>query len=160
MAMCDPLTGLFNRRAFAEHFQQMCTDKRNYTLAILDIDFFKQINDQHGHLVGDEVLQFISRQLTDILQPADVIARFGGEEFVMLIQRDSQELTNQQLEQMRTHFTNCEICIEKGRLKVTVSIGATFVSSSDGCDMQAQIEAADNALYQAKACGRNRVVWG
>ena len=159
MAMSDPLTGLYNRRALEEHFAQHDAVNSSYALAILDVDHFKQINDQHGHMVGDQVLKAIASRLGNQVRSDDLIARIGGEEFAIVIHSDNQQVLHERLNEMRLSLANDEIVCEQLVLNVTVSIGAHFVVKGSQSTWEEQIKAADQALYKAKGLGRNRVVW-
>ena len=157
-AITDPLTQLFNRRHFFELSNQLLTlRKRNglpLSLAFLDLDNFKLINDQHGHEVGDRVLQKVSNILKEKIRESDVVARFGGEEFIILFTNTDKnhalavcEMIKKALEEadMPEHVNN-----------ITTSIGVSGVD--DGDTINQVIKRADNALYEAKNKGRNQIV--
>ena len=148
----DPLTGLANRRSF---FDTVLQQKTAFSVAMLDIDFFKHINDTFGHSGGDTVL----RDLADHLRKAFAgchIARFGGEEFAILMPSNNKLTDLKQLEDFRKQITASLIMIDERPLHFTISIG--YASNSDGVrDIHALLKIADDALYRAKETGRNRV---
>ncbi|MDV6314969.1 diguanylate cyclase [Idiomarina sp. HP20-50] len=159
MARQDPLTNLGNRRAFDEHLQHelnRCRRDGTYlSLAILDIDYFKKVNDRFLHTVGDKVLIRLAEVLNDEIRDIDYVARWGGEEFAVLITNSELEMAKEASERMRERIaaTNFSDLVED--LKITVSIGVA--SSYHYADHSSLLVAADQALYQAKASGRNRV---
>jgi diguanylate cyclase len=147
----DPLTGVCNRRAFDETLKSLVAQKNRYSaplsLAILDIDFFKQINDKQGHLDGDRVLQELSQLLRGNMRDCDVLARFGGEEFVILMPNTELPAACNLSERIRATI--------EGSLSITVSMGvATASGDESGSELVAR---ADAALYAAKKAGRNCV---
>ncbi|RAI40704.1 GGDEF domain-containing protein [Rhodoplanes roseus] len=158
-ASTDPLTGLFNRRAFFEGAPQLAaaqTRKREPLAAmVFDLDHFKAINDRHGHFVGDEVLKLFAAVIGSTLRATDLVARFGGEEFVVLLPGGVDEAAIA-AERVRNAFE------EAGRQVGTHAIGATVsvgVAAGDpSTDVSVMLMEADAALYRAKALGRNRVV--
>lgn len=160
-AHIDSLTKLPNRRwldhAFQREQQNSIKNKRPLCLIMLDVDFFKDYNDQHGHLAGDAVLQFISQQLRDQLRPHDSLARFGGEEFVILLPNLSLPEAAQVAERLRSclakfsHIPNSQPTLPG----VTISLGVAEFSPED--QLNCLVHKADQALYQAKQQGRNRV---
>jgi len=162
-AHSDALTGLANRRAmdkFVAESLGCVDDNEDYALSciILDIDFFKKINDQYGHLVGDSVLRFIAKILKNLTKGQDLVARFGGEEFIILLPnticRDAYALANKLREKFQT--TSLTIRDSNQTLKITVSFGiATYRKGEPVSDFIAR---ADKALYLAKESGRNRVM--
>lgn len=158
----DELTGTFNRRAFARFFAreaERCSSLGlPMSLAYFDADRFKKINDQFGHAVGDSVLVSMTRQAQKVLRPQDLLFRFGGEEFVILLSHTSREGAVAIAEQLRADIErNVATPGKFGPEPVTVSIGVASVSPPD-LSQDRLLEAADRALYRAKAGGRNRVV--
>jgi two-component system cell cycle response regulator len=160
----DYLTGLYNRKFFMERFVEELAWASRYgeplSIIILDIDFFKKINDTHGHSCGDDVLIQLSRRLQAELRSHDILARYGGEEFIVLLSNTDGEGALQVGERLREAvqgqiFSCEELCV---MLPVTISSGV--VSSEGGTDLtpDSMIMQADQALYAAKAAGRNRVV--
>jgi len=156
----DTLTGLLNRRGFFEAADTAVAQARRYhrhiTLAVLDLDHFKQVNDTHGHAGGDAVLSEVSQQMKRCFRESDVLARLGGEEFVVLLTETSAEAARIALERLRVAVEALDITHGGRSIRVTTSIGA--------CDWSEQTRSvddwlaeADTALYQAKNGGRNRV---
>lgn len=158
-SLLDPLTGLPNRAAWAERLELEVARRQRYggqlLLAVLDIDHFKRINDGYGHLAGDRVLKIIAGELQKRLRKTDFIARFGGEEFVLLIPATPLESGLQLLEALRTAIEACPFHF-KGE-PVTITFSAGIVEFTDGVTADAVFERADQALYRAKGAGRNRV---
>ena len=157
----DPLTGLFNRRYLEESLEQSknLAERGGFPLSLLmaDIDHFKEINDTHGHQIGDRVLVWLSAQLCANTRSGDLIYRFGGEEFLILLQNASPEIAAMRAEKIRAAIETAICRCEGTVVKITISIGtATF--PIDGQDMETVIRAADTALYSAKSGGRNRIV--
>ena len=159
-ALHDPLTGLFNRRYLIEFFQReqarALRERTSLALAMIDLDHFKQLNDNHGHLVGDEVLQAVAQHLQDNLRSTDAVFRIGGEEFLLVC-------TNTPLKDMAVLANKLRMSIEKlqwpaiaGLDSVTCGFGlASFPEHAT--DATSAFLAADTALYRAKANGRNQV---
>jgi len=158
MATQDPLTGLLNRRGLMAclemHFRSRTAG--NAHLLIVDIDHFKRINDTHGHRAGDEVLREFAATLQRALRDTDVLARWGGEEFLLLINDTSPELANIGLERARDMLASAPLLAHMPDLRVTFSAGLTGYDDVE--ELSICIERADQALYRAKAEGRNRTV--
>jgi diguanylate cyclase (GGDEF)-like protein len=157
----DPLTGLLNRRAFLAAAERQVAYARRYdrTLAVVvaDIDHFKQVNDTHGHAAGDAVIRDIARQLQAAARDTDMVARFGGEEFVVLLMESDVTAAVAYAERTRALIAGSPVVAESGaQVRVTISLGCTVLSAGDR-DVQDAIDRADDALYGAKAAGRNRV---
>lgn len=159
-AHTDPLTGIGNRRAMdkflAEQLDEESVD--NFSCVILDIDYFKRINDQYGHMVGDSVLRFIAKLLQQASKGQDFVGRFGGEEFILLLPNTSAVNAYAFAEKLRKLLqeTNLKLRNTQTNLKFTTSVGvSTYHKGEAVADF---ISRADNALYVAKATGRNRVV--
>ena len=161
MATTDGLTGLTNHRTFQQRFAEMLerAARHNHRVALLlcDVDFFKKVNDNYGHPVGDEVLRRVARVLQEVPRKIDVPARYGGEEFAVLLDNVDLVQAKQVAERIRIEISKVVVESEKGPLSVTESIGVT-VFPEDGRDRAILIERADLALYHAKHTGRNRVV--
>ena len=163
MAVTDGLTGLHNRRYVTSHIENLVNranvDGKPISVMMLDLDFFKKINDTHGHAAGDDVLRGFADRLRGRLRGIDLAARYGGEEFVVVMPDTDGETAGIVAERLRAFIAEQPFRLEdKGKpLAVTVSIG---VSSSRGADETAEsmLERADKALYEAKHAGRNRVV--
>ncbi|QSX34488.1 GGDEF domain-containing protein [Shewanella avicenniae] len=160
LATTDPLTGLFNRRRFKELVKleqnRMKRQQRCFTIALLDIDHFKSINDSFGHDSGDKVLQAVAAMLKQTCREADSICRWGGEEFVVLLVETGLSEANVVAERIRQECSALQVSGLAQRT-VTVSIGLAELRPSD-LSVEDLINRADKALYQAKARGRNCVV--
>jgi diguanylate cyclase (GGDEF)-like protein len=161
LATRDELTGLYNRRHMLDVLSQhqkrlMRTGHHRFCLAIIDLDFFKRINDTHGHNVGDEVLRNFSQAAATVLRETDVIARWGGEEFLVLLNDTHTSQAGIGLERIREHLERILLVPAMPELRPTFSAGLTGYWTDE--PLHACIERADRALYQAKAEGRNRTV--
>ena len=161
LATRDELTGLFNRRHMLEVLTQhqkrlIRSGHHRFCLALLDIDHFKRINDTHGHGVGDEVLREFSATVQRALRDTDVIARWGGEEFLLLINDTAPELASICVDRARELLAAEPLLPHMPDLKVTFSAGLTGYFDIE--DLSTCIDRADQALYRAKANGRNRTV--
>jgi len=159
----DPLTGLFNLRQFWEDLNREVERSRRYnrfcSLAMIDIDCFKQYNDRYGHLQGDEVLKQAAEIFREHIRTSDIAARYGGEEFVVIMPETGKELALLVGEKLRGAFAGHPFPPEGNRHgeRLTVSIGiATF--PLDGTTPRELVDVADKALYRAKEGGRNRIV--
>lgn len=156
----DALTGVGNRFAFSRTFEreQLLAKRHGSDLAllILDIDHFKRVNDEFGHLAGDKVLRCVADAMTDVMRATDEIFRYGGEEFTAILPTTDDSGAYVIAERIRKRVEQLEVQFEQRVIKVTMSIG---VASTAGIDAAAQLfEQADNNLYQAKRSGRNRVI--
>ncbi|RXT53017.1 hypothetical protein B6S44_19970 [Bosea sp. Tri-44] len=160
LAETDGLTGILNRGALEQRAASMLAarpEQQPLPLILLDIDHFKRINDNYGHIAGDEVLKETARRLQAALRPADVIARFGGEEFAILL-ADPTTRPDQIAERLRSTFLAAPFALDTGAtVSVTASFGVAAMTPAGG-NWPDLVEAADQALYEAKAAGRNRVV--
>lgn len=155
----DPLTGVGNRR-----FGEMTLSSRMYDLhthAILfgvlfmDIDHFKNVNDRYGHKIGDNVLAMVAKSISSSLRKIDVVARWGGEEFVAILPRASKVVIKAISERIRMLIENCFIVVGDDKLNVTISIGATISQVGDSIDTI--VNRADRLMYLSKWKGRNCV---
>jgi diguanylate cyclase (GGDEF)-like protein len=130
-------------------------------VALLDLDRFKQINDTHGHLLGDEVLRQIATTMTEVLRDYDLAGRFGGEEFVMLLPQTRAVDALRIAERVRAHISRLPIYASEApgaeRVPVTVSIGVAALDAGSRRELTELLAAADAALYRAKASGRDQV---
>lgn len=161
LATRDELTGLFNRRHMLEVLNQHQkrldrSGHHQFHLALLDIDHFKRINDTYGHNVGDDVLQRFAQVIESTLRETDILARWGGEEFLLLINDTHAELAKVALERTRTALSQAPLLPEHPEIVITFSAGLT--GYEEGERLHDCIERADGALYQAKKQGRNRIV--
>ena len=163
MSMTDGLTGLFNHRQFEILLDNELKKSDRYgnsiALIILDIDFFKKVNDTYGHLAGDQVLREVSALLKTQTRDSDLLARYGGEEFaIVLCRMDPANVVNM-AERIRKSIEVHTFCTQMGHnLKVTVSQGVCCYPAQGIHDALQLIEASDTALYEAKRTGRNRVI--
>jgi diguanylate cyclase (GGDEF)-like protein len=153
----DTLTGLYNRNKFEEVFEYELSQVKRYgyklSLAIADIDHFKLFNDTYGHMVGDEVLKLVADTLRSCTRSSDTLARWGGEEFVMLFPQTGYEDALMLLEKCRKRVAELDY---KEYGNITLSFGMT--SYTEGDTLDSMLRRADEVLYEAKAQGRNRVI--
>jgi diguanylate cyclase len=161
-ALIDPLTTLPNRAAWGERLEKEVglwqKNKNELLLAMLDLDHFKRINDNYGHLAGDKVLKIIANELRKRLRPSDFIARFGGEEFVLLIPNTSVREGLALLEKLRKAIEACPFHFKGEPVTITVSMGLTAFRAGER--NESVLQRADQALYRAKNEGRNRIEQG
>jgi len=157
LALLDSLTQLPNRNAYeqrlAYEFERWQRYQRPLVLAVCDLDHFKLINDNFGHLAGDKVLRIIAKTLRKRLRKTDFVARFGGEEFVILMPETEQQEAQQTLEAIREAVAASPFHFRDKPVAVTLSIG--IAAFSNGVTSDDIFERADTALYQAKQGGRN-----
>ncbi len=162
LATHDDLTGLVNRR----HMQELLENERmrldrteqDWCVALIDLDHFKSVNDAHGHAIGDEVLRSLSRQAHTLIRRTDVLARWGGEEFVLLLPNTPIGMATISLERLREHFHANPLELHGIALPVSFSAGLT--EHLRGETVAQTLERADKLCYQAKTLGRNRVELG
>ena len=156
MVNSDSLTGIYNRRFFSEFLQNEIAVseryKKTFCLIMLDIDFFKKINDNYGHDIGDKILKELVEVIKKSIRKSDLFARVGGEEFAVIAPETSLENAIFLAEKIRL---NVEANTYSKNIKVTISLGISQYSSKD--DHNTIFKRADNALYKAKGKGRNRV---
>ena len=165
-ALQDPLTGLYNRRMLEERLGSELAAARRHdrvvAVLMVDIDHFKAINDRYGHLAGDETLRMVARTLRATIRQEDFVARFGGEEFVVIAPETGLEGARLLGERIRRAVERSRCVWQDDELSVTVSAGATVselpAEFVPGLTAHALVDAADRALYRAKEEGRNRVV--
>jgi diguanylate cyclase (GGDEF)-like protein len=159
LAQHDPLTGLHNRRAFFDlskaAWAQTHRNARPLSVLMLDIDHFKQINDRHGHEAGDKLLVTVSRLLLTTRRVGDLLARWGGEEFVLLLPETDLHQARQFAERIRQIIQESGATPEPDAIRCTTSIGVAEYAGDTNLD--ALIARADARLYEAKAGGRNKV---
>lgn len=157
----DPLTGLHNRRFLEEYSEALVSGvlRRKTIIGLLmcDIDFFKQVNDTYGHDIGDIVLREVSQAIKMTIRQSDILVRFGGEEFLVILIDMEQGKTEQQAEEIRRKIEAIKISTNRAILQRTISIGVAEFPV-DGENFWHAIKYADVALYKAKASGKNRVV--
>jgi diguanylate cyclase (GGDEF)-like protein/PAS domain S-box-containing protein len=162
LARTDALTGVTNRRHFLELAEVECARARRYrrplSILMLDVDHFKQVNDRHGHLVGDEVLRLVAARLAQHMRVTDLLGRFGGEEFICLLGEGDLAAALYTAERLRQIVEAARLETDAdGSLRVTISIGLAHARGGDDFTLDGLIERADRALYASKAAGRNRV---
>ena len=157
----DGLTGLYNRRFLDEFVEkisaQSSRDKISYGVLMVDIDYFKMVNDTHGHDVGDMVIKRLSEILSSSIREADLAIRFGGEEFLVLLYNPTAEGAIEVAQKIRKSFEATSFQLDKENLKKTTSIGVSLFPT-DADSMWKVIKFADTALYKAKNSGRNQVI--
>ncbi len=158
-AMTDPLTGLLNRRAMDAELSiaraRAIRHGQTYALMMADLDHFKRVNDAYGHDVGDEVLVELARRLQRCVRTEDRVARWGGEEFLLLVQDVDEEGAMQVAEKIRRVVARTPFVTTAGELDIAISVG--LATHDETIPTDKLIAQADHALYQAKQNGRNRV---
>ena len=159
-ALTDPLTGLSNRRHYEMLFKREHERCRRHqtvmTLGMIDLDHFKRINDDYGHDTGDQVLKFVAEILQKPLRHSDILGRFGGEEFILILPDTSLQQAQAIAERMRKALEDDALIHDDVLIKVTATFGLTQVRAED-LDIQDCVRRADDALYEGKRSGRNRV---
>jgi diguanylate cyclase (GGDEF)-like protein len=155
------LTGLFNRRAFIDfaerRMKQHQRDRTALAFLIFDLDWFKSVNDTHGHAIGDLALRLFAETLRTNLRPDDIAGRLGGEEFAAVLSGVDEISAACIAERIREKFAEAGEKIDGACVEVTVSVGVAGCRAEETADLERLGEAADEALYRAKAHGRNRV---
>jgi diguanylate cyclase (GGDEF)-like protein len=163
MATHDGLTGLFNHKTFYELLEKEMFRAHRYkgclALLMIDIDFFKKVNDTFGHQAGDLALRELANYLTDSTRGGDTVCRYGGEEIMIIMPELNKKEVLQAAERLREGVANLKFKQPKGKgdFKVTVSIGVVFYIAGSNASLDSLVAAADAALYEAKTSGRNRV---
>lgn len=162
LAFTDALTGAVNRHQFnkvlAEEISRAIYEHQPLSILLLDIDYFKKINDNFGHAIGDEVLIMFYRACKDVVRNADVVARIGGEEFVIVLPNTNAQNACQFAERLREKIQQLDIIVDENKVELTVSIGVSqWLNDTFSC-AEDFVADADKLLYQAKAQGRNKVV--
>ena len=157
-AIVDPLTGISNRRAYDERFEiEYSRWKRNHeplTLAIMDIDHFKNINDTYGHPIGDKVLKVVAGRIQQQVRESDFFGRIGGEEFAFILVNSQIEDALEKVETLRKSVEECNFRVKKKKFQVTISVGLSSFKSRDS--IESVYQRADQALVKAKQTGRNK----
>ncbi len=161
LAITDPLTGLYNRRRFYDCLKKDFASTKRYAHAlsciIIDVDHFKKINDRYGHLVGDAVLKDLAQIISSSLREVDIVSRFGGEEFAILLPHTSKDGAVKVAERILTKIRAATFKYDEATLKTTASIGVASMEDVKKGDSDEIIRLADLALYTAKQKGRDRV---
>ena len=163
LASTDPMTTLYNRRYFTEIsdkiFHIAKREKTKLSLIMIDIDYFKNVNDTYGHPIGDKVIISIASILKEQTRSSDIVCRFGGEEYIILLPHTDIESSEKVAHTIRKLVEESAVLLDNNeRLKVTVSLGVSAVNMKKDIDMEVAIHRADNALYEAKKSGKNKVV--
>jgi diguanylate cyclase (GGDEF)-like protein/PAS domain S-box-containing protein len=156
----DALTGLFNRRYLDETLERELAraSRASFLIGVvmIDIDHFKQVNDIHGHKVGDLILQALGNLLLSQIRAGDIACRYGGDEFLLILPQASKTITAERAEKLRIGFEALRVACGEEALQTTISLGVA-VYPADGVTTEAVINAADQAMYRAKGIGGNRV---
>ncbi|HSR50893.1 MAG TPA: diguanylate cyclase [Acidobacteriota bacterium] len=164
MALHDPLTGLFNRGAILDKLNSELSRARRSSepvaLILGDIDHFKQINDNHGHPAGDEVLRRISARLRESSRSYDSVGRYGGEEFLVVVPGCGPQDAIKQARRLHRTIRDEPVKCQEHRLPVTMSMGLTVYDGASEPDIEQLVHDADDALYRAKRRGRDRIEYG
>jgi diguanylate cyclase (GGDEF)-like protein len=157
----DPLTGAFNRRHLQERLSSEAAFARRHgtplSLILLDVDHFKQINDDYGHTTGDAALRQLTQALSLLTRQEDVLARYGGEEFALLARGIDRNSTLVLAERIRRAVELQRLETDQGAIAFTVSVGVAYCAPGEATNAQLLFEAADRALYAAKDAGRNSI---
>jgi two-component system, cell cycle response regulator len=160
-AMRDSLTGAWNHAAILDILRsELYRGRReggSLSVVLADLDHFKDVNDTFGHLAGDEALCEAYRRMANAMRPYDMIGRYGGEEFLIVLPGCDEIGAFHFCERLRGHIADSPIAYKGEEITVTVSVGAVVHEHSEAADCQALLQAADQALYRAKRSGRNRV---
>ncbi|MDY0298967.1 MAG: GGDEF domain-containing protein [Candidatus Cloacimonadaceae bacterium] len=164
LSLRDSLTGLRNRRYMENNLTQIVAlsfrHKASVSFAMLDIDYFKRVNDIYGHAAGDSVLRDLGTILESAFRKSDIIIRYGGEEFLVVLFDVSMQRSKKMMQDLRQQIENKTFQYKNNKIKITISIGLSceqFSTSADCCELQRFVQNADAALYKAKEKGRNRV---
>ena len=156
LSRIDPLTNVMNRRSIANQLEQLHQQRKAlYSVVLLDLDHFKNINDQFGHSMGDQVLVNVAKCLANNLRDRDMIGRFGGEEFILLLPNTTTEQAQHVAERCRIALTELNFVYEQQPFSISASFGIS--SSQNASEPQQIIRQADQALYAVKTAGRNQV---
>jgi two-component system cell cycle response regulator len=162
VAATDPLTGLYNRRHFSRVVDQLFNEAQRYdtdlSCVMIDLDGYKQLNDSLGHLVGDQLLVVAGKVISANMRKMDVAARYGGDEFVLLLPRAATDEAAGVAQRIRDEFRQASAILLRRNDGVSMSIGIGSIRDDAPAGTEQLIAAADSALYHAKAAGRNRVV--
>src|SRR5947209_5804486 len=162
LAITDALTGLYNRRYLETHISGLIEHAfsrgKALTVLVLDIDYFKSINDSHGHDVGDEVLREFALRVRKSIRGIDLACRYGGEEFVVIMPETDLAVGTTVAERLRRRIAGEPFSVHQGVRSIEVTISVGIAALSDGDNGATVMKRADQALYRAKRAGRNRVV--
>ena len=162
-ARTDELSGVGNRKAFEEHLPFMLLNYKrkgeSFALILLDVDHFKWINDTHGHQAGDQVVMILGKTLKELLRPRDYVARYGGDEFAIMLAEVDLDAAIKASQRVRIEVerTTFDCGVKGARVAVTFSMGLAIISEND--TPESLVKKADGALYQSKHRGRNQLNW-
>lgn len=163
MSVTDALTGLYNRRHLENNLEREFLRAQRYkndlSIAVLDVDFFKKINDSYGHLCGDYVLKEIAYLALETFRKTDMVFRYGGEEIVVILTETALDKALIPLERLRKSVADYPFSYDEKSFSVTVSIGVDALNENFA-NAEGLLKSADDALYRAKDAGRNKVVTG
>lgn len=155
LARTDALTGIANRRRLNEAMANLTVEAEEYALILVDIDHFKQVNDTHGHDVGDDILRELGMLLSSECEDRHLVGRFGGEEFLIIMPDATKEEVTRLAESIREKVSAFAFETSAGKLHITISLGACH---SNDIEIDSVLKHADEALYHAKESGRNRFI--
>ncbi len=162
MTILDGLTGIHNKRYLLEFLERELAGAKRHghplSLVMFDLDFFKQVNDQHGHLAGDHVLKEVASRIRGRIRREDLFARYGGEEFAVVLASTGLDGAVTMAEHLRRLVSDRPVIFDGNPLAVTVSLGVACADGEPNVDVDGLIKRADDNLYAAKHAGRNRVV--
>jgi len=161
LAAFDDLTGVYNRRSMFHHLEAELSRCRRYgrsiTVLMVDIDHFKRVNDEHGHIIGDQALRYVATTLQNELRSMDFLCRYGGEEFCAILPETNRPGAARAGERLRSAIERTGFKQERVRLPLTVSVGASSWTANEGTEIPDLLQRADGALLEAKRSGRNQV---
>jgi diguanylate cyclase (GGDEF)-like protein len=162
VAATDPLTGLYNRRHFGKVLEQMFAEAQRYdtdlACVMIDLDGYKQLNDAYGHQVGDQILVVAGRVITANMRKMDVAARYGGDEFIVLVPRATADEASQVVQRIREEYRQaCRVLLRRNE-GPTMSVGIGSLQGDGPVTAEQLVARADGALYRAKESGRNRII--
>lgn len=161
LAVIDGLTDLYNRRYLADALQRECARVNRYSgqlsCLMIDVDGFKQYNDLYGHLHGDAILRQVANLVSGSIRECDIAARYGGDEFCILLTETDHEGSSQMAERLRSRIAEVCLPMAESAIPITVSIGVFTIEGQPALDPEALIDGADMALRQAKGAGKNQV---
>ena len=159
MASFDPLTGLYNRRSIEEHLKKIMKENyyvdQSFSVIMCDLDDFKKVNDTYGHEAGDLVLRTAAQKMQSQVRDGDVIGRWGGEEFLIIL-NSNKAVSSQIAERIRDSIDNCVVKYKSRTIKISMTLGVAAYHS--GIDAKSLVDAADKKLYRGKTNGKNQVV--
>ncbi len=162
LSIRDPLTNLYNRRYIFERLETIVSEyireRKNFTVSIIDIDLFKNVNDKYGHQAGDLILKEFAEIISSNLRPYDLTGRYGGEEFIIISMNVNKEQTGSKIEYILNIIRNRKFVYNENEIGFTFSCGISESFELDNVSVDILIETADKRLYKAKNTGRNKIV--